>query len=45
MEVEHSDTFPERLATRWAIRFFETHYGDTVLSADFIRAYRALVRA
>ena len=36
--VECPDTFAERLATRWAIRYFETHYGDTVLLADFLKA-------
>lgn len=40
--VEFPDTFEERIATRWAIRFFETHYGDTVLSEDFIKACRQL---
>ena len=34
--VEVPDTFEERLATRWAVRFFESHYGDTVRSADFL---------
>jgi nicotinamidase-related amidase len=36
--VECPDTFAERLATRWAIRYFETHYGDTITSDDFLRA-------
>jgi len=36
--VESPDTFDERIATRWAVRYFETHYGDTVLTADFIRS-------
>jgi len=34
--VEMPDWFEERIATRWAIRFIETHYGDTVGFADFI---------
>ena len=38
--VECPDTFAERLATRWAIRYFETHFGDTVTSRDFIKACR-----
>lgn len=36
--LECADTFEERVATRWGIRFFETHYGDTVVLADFLRA-------
>ena len=39
--VECPDTFKERLATRWALRYFETHYGDTILIDDFIRACKA----
>lgn len=38
--VECQDTFAERLSTRWAMRYFEMHYGDTVLFADFVRACR-----
>jgi len=34
--VEMPDWFEERIATRWAIRFMETHYGDTIGLADFI---------
>ena len=40
--VECPDTFEERIATRWAIRFFETHYGDTITSDDFIKACQDL---
>ena len=40
--VELPDTFEERLATRWAIRYFETHGGNTLLTEDFIRACEAL---
>jgi nicotinamidase-related amidase len=36
--VECPDTFDERLATRWAIRYFETHFGDTLTTRDFIDA-------
>ena len=36
--VEFPDTIEERLATRWGIRYFETHYGDTFTTADFIAA-------
>lgn len=42
--VEYPDTLHERIATRWAIRFFETHFGDTILSEDFIQACRAITR-
>lgn len=35
--VEFPDTFEECLATRWAIRYFETHFGDTVTSEEFIK--------
>ena len=41
--VELPDTFPERIATRWAIRFMETHYGDTCTSNDFIGACDGLL--
>lgn len=43
--VECEDTFEERLATRWAIRYFETHYGDTITFPDFVRACRECARA
>ena len=36
--VECPDTFAERIATRWAVRYFETHFGDTVLCEDFVAA-------
>jgi nicotinamidase-related amidase len=36
--VEAPDVFEERLATRWAIRYFEAHFGDTVTFDDFVRA-------
>lgn len=39
--VECPDTFRERLATRWAIRYFETHFGDTIAAQGFIQASRA----
>lgn len=38
--VECPDTFGERIATRWAVRYFETHFGDTVLCDDFVTACR-----
>jgi nicotinamidase-related amidase len=39
--VECPDTFDERLATRWAIRYFETHFGDTIATDDFMSACSA----
>jgi nicotinamidase-related amidase len=39
--VEMPDTFEERIATRWAIRYFETHFGDTISTDDFIQACEA----
>jgi len=33
---ECPDTFDERVATRWGIRYFENHYGNTIACADFI---------
>ena len=35
--IEFPDTFDQRVATQWAIRYFETHYGDTIELADFLR--------
>jgi len=40
--VEFADTFEERIATRWAMRYFESHGGITVLTSDFIAACRAI---
>jgi nicotinamidase-related amidase len=36
--VEFLDTFKERRSTEYAIRYFEVNFGDTLLSADFLRA-------
>jgi len=36
--VEPPDFLPERIATRWGIRYHETHWGDTIEVADFIAA-------
>jgi nicotinamidase-related amidase len=36
--VECPDLFAERVATRWAIRYFETHFGDTLCCQDFVDA-------
>jgi nicotinamidase-related amidase len=36
--VECPDMFAERIATRWAVRYFETHFGDTVRCDDFVAA-------
>ena len=35
---EMPETFHERVATRWAIAYFETHFGDTLLTEDFLRS-------
>lgn len=40
--VECPDTFDERVATRWAIRYFETHFGDTIITDEFMAACRAV---
>jgi len=37
---ECPDTFEERIATRWAIRYFESHYGDTISLKDFLSVCR-----
>ena len=39
--VEPPDFMDERIATRWGIRFHETHWGDTITTAEFIAACRA----
>lgn len=39
---ELPDTYQERIATRWALAYFETHFGDTVLLADFLEACRGI---
>lgn len=36
--VELVHTFEERIATRWGISFVETHWGDTITTADFLSA-------
>ncbi len=36
--VEFLDTFKERRSTEYAVRYFEVHFGNSLLSADFIRA-------
>jgi peptidoglycan/xylan/chitin deacetylase (PgdA/CDA1 family) len=33
-----SQQLEQRIATHWAIGYFETHYGDTLLRGDFVRA-------
>jgi nicotinamidase-related amidase len=40
--AEMRDTFEERIATRWGIRYFETHYGDTIETDDFMNACQSL---
>ncbi len=39
--VEFPDTLTERLSTGWAIRFFESHFGDTITTEEFIEACRS----
>ena len=39
--VECPDMFADRVATRWAIRYFETHFGSTMLTNDFVAACRS----
>ena len=38
--VECPDTWEERVATRWGIRYFETHFGATLLADEFTAACR-----
>jgi len=40
--VECPDTLEERLATRWGMRFIETHWGDTIGFDDFVAACASL---
>jgi len=40
--IECPDTFDERIATRWAVRYHETHFGDTIELADFLKACKNL---
>jgi nicotinamidase-related amidase len=40
--VEPPDFLEERIATRWGIRFHETHWGDTITTEEFIAACRAV---
>ena len=40
--IELPHNVEERIATRWAIGYFETHFGDTILTEDFIRACKAI---
>ena len=39
--VEPPDFLEERIATRWGIRYHETHWGDTIEVADFLAACAA----
>ncbi|UCH34910.1 MAG: isochorismatase family protein [Armatimonadota bacterium] len=36
--VEQPDTIDDRIATRWGMRFIETHWGDTIGFDDFMAA-------
>lgn len=40
--IEFPDTLVERLATRWAVRYFETHHGETIDAASWVHACRAV---
>jgi len=40
--VECPDTFDERIATRWGMRYIETHWGDTIALNDFLAACQNL---
>ncbi len=42
--VEFPDTIDERLSTRWGIRFFESHFGDSLETDDFISACETIYR-
>jgi len=39
--VEPPDFLDNHIATRWAIRYHEAHWGDTITTADFIAACEA----
>lgn len=43
--VEMPDWFEERISTRWAIRFIETHIGDTIGFLDFIENCNCLLNS
>jgi len=38
LAVEYPDTFDQRLMTLWALRYFESHCGDTFLFEEFMAA-------
>lgn len=40
--VEMPDWFENRISTKWAMRFIETHIGDTISFSDFIEACNRL---
>jgi len=42
--VECPDTFDQRIATRWGIRFIETHWGDTIGFDNFMAECAHLAR-
>lgn len=41
--VEMPDWFEDKISTKWAVRFFETHFGDTVSFMDFVGACNNLM--
>lgn len=36
--IEYPDTFEQRTVTEWALRYFESHFGDSVMFDDFVAA-------
>ena len=45
LAVEYTDTFPERLMTRSALKYFQQAVGDTVAYDQFIEACQAVAAA
>lgn len=43
--IEYPDTFEQRSITEGALRYFESHFGDSLLTADFISACRRVADA
>jgi len=45
LAVEYPDTFPTRMMTEAALKFFELKVGDTIGFEEYVRACRAVARA
>jgi nicotinamidase-related amidase len=43
--IEFPDFFEHRVSTRWAVRYFESRHGNTLFTAEFIRACKNLARS